>query len=185
MCINLYHSCAYIRNVQDPFVPGINFSLILMLQNEADITPNFLLVFNHPENKATLSINHGSGHFQVDLSTKSRLSVAEIDYSPGNQQVTVVPIAEGQLKITVNDLCLAMDNEISSTVHVAGMYSIQVAVADKVQVENSVLAFVRILDSHGTAFPSSQHRCLLIACSSCKVCEAHYYSGYMNLCLPG
>lgn len=185
MCINLYHSCAYIRNVQDPFVPGINFSLILMLQNEADITPNFLLVFNHPENKATLSINHGSGHFQVDLSTKSRLSVAEIDYSPGNQQVTVVPIAEGQLKITVNDLCLAVDNEISSTVHVAGMYSIQVAVADKVQVENSILAFVRILDSHGTAFPSSQHRCLLIACSSCKVCEAHYYSGYMNLCLPG
>lgn len=167
MGINLYHLYAYIPNIQDPFIPGINFSLLLMLQNEAVITPNFLLVFNHPENKATLNINDGSGHFQVDLSTKSRLSVAEVDYSPGNQQVTVVPSAEGQLKITVNDLCLAVDNEISSIVHVAGMYSIQVAVADKVQVENSILAFVRILDTHGTPFPSSQHR----------------YSAYLLLCL--
>ena len=52
-----------------------------MLQNEAEITPNSLLVFNHPENKAILNIKHGSGDFQVDLSTKSRLQVAKVDYS--------------------------------------------------------------------------------------------------------
>ena len=129
-----------------------------MLQNEAEITPNSLLVFNHPENKAILNIKHGSGDFQVDLSTKSRLQVAKVDYSPGSNEVMVFPVAEGQLRIVVNDLCLEADNEISAAVYVAGMYSIQVIVADKVQVGNSILAFVKLLDNRGMAFPSVQHR---------------------------
>ena len=144
--------------MQDPFVPGVNFSLLLMLQNEAVITPKSLLVFNHPENKAVLNLQHGSGDFQVDLSTKSRLPVAKVEYSPGSEQILLFPIAEGQLRIVVNDLCLEADDDIFATVYVAGIYSIQVVVADKVQLDNTILAFVRLLDNRGMAFPSVQHR---------------------------
>ena len=89
---------------------------------------------------------------------KSRLPVVDLDYSSDIRQIAVTPLAEGQLKVTVNDLCLEVDGETSADVFVASMYSIQVTVADKVQVGNWIIAFVKVLDNRQMPFPATQHR---------------------------
>ncbi len=62
------------------------------------------------------------------------------------------------MTISLTDLCLEMDKAASSAVIVAGVYSIEVQVTDKLQLDNSSLAFVRVLDSRQLPFPVDQLR---------------------------
>ena len=70
----------------------------------------------------------------------------------------VYPKLEGS-RVHVRDQCLDLRTSLSSKVviHVSDIYSINVQVADKVQVDHSILACVQILDSHDSAFPSDQY----------------------------
>ncbi len=144
--------------LQDPFSPGVNHSLSLLLRGAPELTPSSLLVFNHPDNKATLNINHGSTHFHVTYSSKSRLSLAEIEYLPEVQQIAVKPCNEGEVIVTVNDVCLEVESPVSASVFVAGVYSIHVRVVDKVQVGNWILASVKVLDNRQMPFPASEYK---------------------------
>ena len=74
---------------QDPFAPPVNFSLALLLQNEPILYPSTLLVYNHPSNKVTVSILHGSSYFAVDHIIKPRPPVADIIYIKESHQINV------------------------------------------------------------------------------------------------
>lgn len=62
------------------------------------------------------------------------------------------------MRVNVLDLCLEVDGVITASVVVAGIHSIEVTVADKVQVGNTTLAFVKVLDARKVAFPADQLR---------------------------
>lgn len=62
------------------------------------------------------------------------------------------------MSVTLTDLCLEMDKDASSAVNVAGVYSVEVDVADKLQLGNTTLAFVGVLDGRHVPFPASQLR---------------------------
>ena len=83
---------------------------------------------------------------------------ADTHYNSDTHHITVTPFLDGEMKVRVVDLCLEVNQDPILLVHVAGVYSIQVMVADKVQVGNSTLAFVRLLDSQQNPFPASQFK---------------------------
>ena len=121
------------------------------------LVPPSLLLFNHPNNKAIVSINHGSGHFRLDHVTKTR-PPSITNYNSDTHQISVTPVVDGEMRVRVMDLCLDVDKDPVLIIRVTGVYSIQVIVADKVQVGNTTLAFVRLLDGQQNPFPASQFR---------------------------
>lgn len=140
---------------QETFSPGVVLSVTLLLRNSPTPSPSSLLLFNHPENHALITIQHGSRHFQV--SPISRVyPPAEIHYSPETQTINVVPFNEGKMLITIHDLCLDTGGVVTVAVAVGSVYKLEVAVADKVQVKNSTLACVQVLDMDGEPFLVSQ-----------------------------
>lgn len=143
---------------QDPFSPGVNYSITLLLRREPEILPRSILLHNHPEARAMLNIIHGSGHFQVDHVTSPHQPIVALKYSPDQTQITLRPLDEGQVPVTVTDLCLEVDTKTVAMVTVAAPHSIHVTVADKVQVGNWMLAHVRVLDNRGNVFSTDQLR---------------------------
>ena len=74
---------------QDPFAPKVNYSLSLLLRSAPEVSPRELLVYNHPNNRASLSILHGSEHFRVDHVIKPRPPVADVEYIKETQNINV------------------------------------------------------------------------------------------------
>ena len=89
--------------------------------------------------------------------TKSR-PPASVSYIPEQGEILLTPVNEGAMKVSVHDLCLETDSIAMSTVIVAGVYMIEVQVTDKLQLGNSTLAYVRILDNRQMPFPADQLR---------------------------
>lgn len=89
--------------------------------------------------------------------TKTR-PPADTNYNSDSHQITVTPFINGEMKVQIMDLCLEVDKDPVLEIRVAGVFSIHVMVADKVQVGNSTLAFVRLLDGQQNPFSASQFR---------------------------
>lgn len=83
---------------------------------------------------------------------------ADTVYNSDSHHITVTPFVDGEMKVKVIDLCLEVGRDPILVVRVAGVSSISLVVADKVQVGNSTLAFVRLLDSQQNPFPASQFK---------------------------
>ena len=89
--------------------------------------------------------------------TKTR-PPADTTYNSDSHQITVTPFVDGEMRVRVMDLCLEVDVDPVLVIRVGGVFSIHVAVADKVQVGNTTLAFVRLLDAQQNPFPASQFK---------------------------
>ncbi len=83
---------------------------------------------------------------------------AEVNYSPDTQSMSVVPYSDGNMKISIQDLCLDIGGAVMVGVSVGVPYRVEVSVADKVQVKNSTVACVQVLDSANLPFHVSQFR---------------------------
>ncbi|XP_033126135.1 nuclear pore membrane glycoprotein 210-like [Anneissia japonica] len=124
--------------------PALSDFLSLLLVGETTFDPKTITIFNHPSNKAMLTITGGSGHFLIKENVKD---ITSIKYDDKKRIVKVSPLNDGIQTVTVYDLCLEMTHHASARVQVAGIESIDLAVVDKVQIENEVVAKVRILDA--------------------------------------
>lgn len=149
----------------DPFSPEVTLITSLLLRHKPRLSPSSLLLYNHPDNQATLSIQHGSGYFTVDpvIRDMSR-PPAEVNYSPKNRDIVLVPSREGRMKLEVRDLCLDVGQAEVVDVVVSGIYRVEVRVRDKVQVGKSVLACVQVLDADGQPFLPQQFKQVLRVC---------------------
>ena len=88
----------------------------------------------------------------------SQKVVASAQYSEQLHQVTLSPLADGEVTVRCRDVCLASADEVVATVAVAGIHSLSVQVSDKVQLGSVIQAFVRVLDRRGQPFTVEQHR---------------------------
>ncbi len=137
--------------------PNMHLSATLLLRNRPIPSPPSLLLFNHPDNHALVTILHGSRHFQVNPLSRG-FHPAEVHYSPETQTISVVPFSDGNMKIAIQDLCLDIGGMVMVGVSVGVAYRVEVTVADKVQVKNSTVACVQVLDSENLPFHVSQLR---------------------------
>lgn len=94
----------------------------------------------------------------METSSPSSQRVATVHYAEKLHQVKLAPLADGELTIRCQDVCLASADEVIATVTVAGIHLLGVQVSDKVQVGSSIQAFVKALDRRGNPFTVNQHR---------------------------
>ncbi|WAR01840.1 PO210-like protein, partial [Mya arenaria] len=126
--------------------PTITKTLDLRLVEEAVVSPETLAVFNHPSNKVAVDIDRGSGYFYV---VEGRTEVIDLKYQEKAKKIQIIPIKDGQLTVTIYDLCIATSQPAQITVTVSGVGSVQLYVMDKVEVGQDVKARVEVLDVSG------------------------------------
>ncbi|KAI8519172.1 hypothetical protein Bbelb_024290 [Branchiostoma belcheri] len=132
--------------------PRISSSLDLLLVDDVKLAPDSVSIFNHPSNKVQIVVSGGSGHFHVEPSDGK---ISQVFYNDKTRSIEVVPVDNGALTLTVNDLCLEMPRPARAVIHISGVEVIEVKMVDKVQLYNMIRADVRVLDSSGEPLAAS------------------------------
>ncbi|ELU01491.1 hypothetical protein CAPTEDRAFT_222865 [Capitella teleta] len=112
--------------------------------------PAYLTVYNHVSNKASVSVDKGSGYFDVDYA-EGRYAAVKYEVKP--KLIKVSPQEEGTFTITAVDLCLDPTLNAKTSVFISDVFQINLNVVDKVEIHKEVVASVRVLDRQGQAIP--------------------------------
>ena len=76
----------------------------------------------------------GSGYF---LEEHTPADLARVLYKEQLREIEISPNKDGDLLVSVHDLCLTSDSRAVATVHLAGVHSVHLQVRDKVGVSAS------------------------------------------------
>nr|XP_022913052.1 nuclear pore membrane glycoprotein 210 isoform X1 [Onthophagus taurus] len=128
---------------KDAELPPIETSVSLLLVDDTQVVPTDVTLYNHPSSTATVSVNYGSGYYEMVLSTPD---VADVVYLSHKRQLEITPRNDGELKIELHDLCLAGTPPVVN-VHVVSVSMIRVDVADKVELSKFIPCTVKLYDS--------------------------------------
>ncbi|KAK7861839.1 hypothetical protein R5R35_000596 [Gryllus longicercus] len=129
--------------------PDISAVLNLIFVNDAHISPNYSLLFNHPNNKLVVNVHEGSGFYELILSSEE---VAVVSHQEGSKVIEIFPRAEGLLKIAIADLCLPSEPTVGE-INVVSIGSIHVEAPERVEKGRCVSGLVRIYDSLENLLP--------------------------------
>ncbi|AWP09921.1 putative nuclear pore membrane glycoprotein 210 [Scophthalmus maximus] len=144
-------AAANVPSPYDPLTP-VSANLELLLVEDVKVSPEAVTIYNHPDVRANLGLREGSGHFFVNTSVNGMVDVV-FQETQGAAQVS--PVHPGVVKVMVHDLCLAFPAPAKATVHVSDILEVYVRVVDKVEIGQSVRAYVRVLDDNRKPFPAS------------------------------
>ncbi|KAF5275204.1 hypothetical protein FQR65_LT04236 [Abscondita terminalis] len=122
----------------------IKDEIYLYLGEDVTVLPNKIVIYNHFDNKRKISVSHGSGYFELALST---LEVAEIKYVENARELEIIPLAEGEVQVTLKDLCFP-SLPVVINIFVVSIHSIKVEMSDKVEIGKCVSAIVKVFDRY-------------------------------------
>uniref|UniRef100_A0A4W3IEM5 Nucleoporin 210 n=1 Tax=Callorhinchus milii TaxID=7868 RepID=A0A4W3IEM5_CALMI len=134
----------------DPLFP-VSTTIELLLVEDVKVHPNNITIYNHPNVKAELSLQEGSGYFLINTSVSDLVSIT---YKEAQSVAQVRPIHPGLLTVMIHDLCLAFLGPAKAEVHVSDILELYIRVVDKVEIGKTVTAYVRVLDQSKTPFLS-------------------------------
>lgn len=126
-------------------VGPIKTAIRLYLVDDAVVAPNATSVYNHPANKRQLAVRQGSGHYRLALTSQT---VAEVRYVESTRRLEIVPLAEGELVVSLIDLCL-VSPPATIAVRVVSVAAIRPEMDDKIEIGRSVPVAVRLFDGLG------------------------------------
>ncbi|XP_054278791.1 nuclear pore membrane glycoprotein 210-like [Macrosteles quadrilineatus] len=129
----------------------IKNSLTILWVDASLVTPARATVFNHPNNKVTLRVSHGSGFFNIH---QSSTDIAEVQYHDGVKTIEIFPKSDGLLHLRIVDLCLSYDSPIVE-IQVLKVGSMQVEMVDRVQQGSTITAVVWLYDTVDNALSVS------------------------------
>ncbi|GCC21839.1 hypothetical protein chiPu_0000225 [Chiloscyllium punctatum] len=135
-------NAAKVKSVYEPLIP-VSATIELLLVEDVKVIPDNVTIYNHPNVKAELSLKEGSGYFFINTTATN---LARINYQEAQGIAQVLPIHPGMLTVLVHDLCLAFLGPAKAEVHVSDILELYVRVVDKVEIGNTVKAYVRVLD---------------------------------------
>ncbi|XP_041655352.1 nuclear pore membrane glycoprotein 210 isoform X2 [Cheilinus undulatus] len=144
-------AAANVPSLYESLTP-VSATLELLLVEDVRISPDAVTIYNHPDVRANLALQEGSGYFFVNTSVKGTVDVV---FQEAQRIAQVSPIQPGEVNVMVHDLCLAFPTPAKASVHVSGILEVSVRVVDKVEIGKSVTAYVRVLDDNKKPFPSS------------------------------
>uniref|UniRef100_A0A8D0CQP8 Nucleoporin 210 n=1 Tax=Sander lucioperca TaxID=283035 RepID=A0A8D0CQP8_SANLU len=147
----LHLTAANVPSPYDPLTP-VSATLELLLVEDVKVSPDTVTIYNHPDVRENLALREGSGHFFVNTSVKG---IATVVFQEAQGTAQVSPVYPGEVKVMVHDLCLAFPAPAKATVHVSDILEVYVRVVDKVEIGQSVRAYVRVLDDNKKPFPAS------------------------------
>ncbi|CAH1786082.1 unnamed protein product [Owenia fusiformis] len=138
----------------DKLDPALERILELILVEDATINPEMISIFNHPTNKATLTVEKGSGYFHIE---SDQAKLADVSYNSKTRKIQVIPNKDGSFPLIAYDLCLnrADGAHATSMVHISGVNTIDLTVVDKVEIHKEITAYVRVLDNNGESLLAS------------------------------
>lgn len=122
---------------------AIKTTIRLYLVDDAVVVPNTTSIYNHPDNKNLLSVKQGSGYYRLALTSQT---IAEVRYIEANRQLEIVPLNEGELVVSLIDLCL-VSRPAQITVKVVSVAAIRLEMDDKIEIGRSVPVAVRLFDA--------------------------------------
>ncbi|CAG9832673.1 unnamed protein product [Diabrotica balteata] len=120
------------------------YSLRLYLVQDAVISPNYIKIFNHPGNKVTVSVEQGSGFFELAMNSND---IVTAHYSETDRTIEVTPIKSGEVTVQVIDLCL-VSRPTYLVVNVISVGIIRIEMVDKVEIRKCINAIVRLYDEN-------------------------------------
>uniref|UniRef100_A0A4W3I726 Nucleoporin 210 n=1 Tax=Callorhinchus milii TaxID=7868 RepID=A0A4W3I726_CALMI len=141
---------AKVKAKYDPLFP-VSTTIELLLVEDVKVHPNNITIYNHPNVKAELSLQEGSGYFLINTSVSDLVSIT---YKEAQSVAQVRPIHPGLLTVMIHDLCLAFLGPAKAEVHVSDILELYIRVVDKVEIGKTVTAYVRVLDQSKTPFLS-------------------------------
>ncbi|KAK7069963.1 hypothetical protein SK128_003833 [Halocaridina rubra] len=138
-------------NVQQHTLPNLKASLPVRFVEDAILQPSSAVLYRHKANILDLVISGGSGFFEVQMPTSEVLSMA---YSEKDKKVAVRPLSDGEVKVTLIDVCLDAENPAGAIVRVSSIASLELVVVDRVELGGYLEAEVLALDSAGYIIPA-------------------------------
>ncbi|XP_028139589.1 nuclear pore membrane glycoprotein 210 [Diabrotica virgifera virgifera] len=120
------------------------YSLRLYLVQDAVISPNYINIFNHPGNKVTVSVEQGSGFFEMAMNTND---IVTAHYSETDRTIEITPIRSGEVTVQVIDLCL-VSRPTYLAVNVISVGIIRIEMIDKVEIRKCINTIVRLYDEN-------------------------------------
>nr|XP_033781607.1 nuclear pore membrane glycoprotein 210 [Geotrypetes seraphini] len=138
-------------DVKRPFEPLIPVAttIELILVEDVKVSPRSISVYNNPNVQAELFIHDGSGYFFLNTSISG---VVNVIYQEAQGLALVRPLHPGTLSVTIHDLCLAFPDPAKADIYVSDILELYVRVVDKVEIGQTVKAYVRVLDSSKKPF---------------------------------
>lgn len=115
-------------------------------------------MFNHQDVKTSVDIQQGSGHFLISQNEEvSKIAniIYHKDANDRTDNITVVPLSEGSIELSVTDLCLSPVKTAVASISISDIVTVELLVVDKVELNREVEASLRILDGNFRPIESS------------------------------
>ncbi|CAL4097838.1 unnamed protein product [Meganyctiphanes norvegica] len=144
----------YITEVSEELglaLAALSGTLPLRLVKDASLNPLSAVLYRHQENSLDLTVSGGSGFFSL---TKIESDIATLTYLPSDSTVRLQPLADGEVKVTLVDLCLDAVSPAMSVVRVASVVSLDMVMVERVELGGSLLAEVVAKDAAGLPLPA-------------------------------
>lgn len=135
----------------DQALATLSGTLPLRLIRDAKLNPPSAVLYRHQDNLIDLTVSGGSGFFSL---TKTESDIATLTYLPKDSIVKLQPLADGELAVTLVDLCLDAENPTMSIVRVASVVSLDLVMVERVELGGSLLAEVVAKDAAGLPLPA-------------------------------
>ncbi|XP_064117078.1 nuclear pore membrane glycoprotein 210-like [Macrobrachium nipponense] len=137
--------------VQQHIPPSLKASLPLRLVQDAVLNPPSYVLFRHNSNLLTLKVEGGSGFFELQTPTNS---IVKLAYLEKDRKVTVRPVSDGDVTVTLVDVCLEAEKPATSAIRVASIASLDLVVVDRVELGGYLEAEVVAKDEAGQLIPA-------------------------------
>ncbi|KAJ6218542.1 hypothetical protein RDWZM_009699, partial [Blomia tropicalis] len=128
----------------------------LVLTDPLTTAENNIAILKHSIHKKSVSIQRGSGYFNVDFTNKDAV---EIEFKTNSKEFTIKPKSIGTGLITINDLCLNFP-PMSLAYSVVEAIDLKLNLIDKIELGGEVVGEFYILDNRGMRLHSSLHEFL-------------------------
>lgn len=127
--------------------PKITTEINLVLVNDTIITPNKIQILNDPSMKYSLQVSHGSGYYEIVLSTNE---IADVRYIEPTKTISIIGKAgkAGILQLSLVDLCLESSPAIAE-IQVQQLAGIEIDSINKVEKGKCISASVKLFDTNG------------------------------------
>lgn len=147
---------ARINRMQDGTI--LNSAVTASLQNEVvknvEVFPESYSLYLHKSNIIELSINYGSGLFEI---SSNSTDIIQYTYD-GYRKISVFPKRAGRVSIRVDDKGLPGSNPAFSSILVSGLAGMELKDGGLIQVNSTINLHLTTLDNEGRPFSLNEHK---------------------------
>ncbi|XP_068018721.1 nuclear pore membrane glycoprotein 210 [Melanerpes formicivorus] len=129
----------------------VSATIELILVEDVTVNPTDVSIYNQPDLQAELFIKGGSGYFFINTSVAN---VVRVSHEETQGIALVQPLLAGSVTVMVHDLCLAFPAPAKAEISVSDIQEVYVRVVDKVEIGETVTAYVRVLGDSKKPFPA-------------------------------